>query len=524
MENHNASAKTDYARQKFKIMTYLNNRTYFPMNLKNFSPYPEDWEYLNLITAVRLPKKMVELINKQDLISLDNADDIFDVEIDRIMNANEDKIYILKLPTGFGKTTFLTHQKNQVIAFPTHKLKEDTSQRMKVDHHITAEVPTFINTEINRKIQSYYDMGLNEAARKVLETVASGSDCSRTNSEDRKMAADYLNNISEKMDAGITILTTHQRALMSPPDYDTLIFDEDPIKDILSTNTVTLQDLVSTNSKLPKENRFDDVLHRIINAQPGIVTPMSISNIERDKFCEILAKNPVKSNVGLFLGASCFIKNKKDENRIHYLVKRDLPADKKIIIMSATAQTFLYERLYPGRVEVLDLTHIETIGKVYQHMEMSCSRASLNEGHIHELNDELANVPLVTFKMKKHLFNQPTSNMHFGNVLGYNDYEGSDINVVGTPHYNDVVYRLFAYSVGIDPNSEEELKNRQVEYGNYRFCFKTFSGKEMQQIQLGLIESELIQAVGRARVLRHDCVVELYSNLPLAGSIIQKAA
>ena len=124
----------------------------------------------------------------------------------------------------------------------------------------------------------------------------------------------------------------------------------------------------------------------------------------------------------------------------------------------------------------------------------------------------------------KHLFNQPTSNMHFGNVLGYNDYEGSDINVVGTPHYNDVVYRLFAYSVGIDPNSEEELKSRQVEYGNYRFCFKTFSSKEMQQIQLGLIESELIQAVGRARVLRHDCVVELYSNLPLAGSIIQKAA
>ena len=34
-------------------------------------------------------------------------------------------------------------------------------------------------------------------------------------------------------------------------------------------------------------------------------------------------------------------------------------------------------------------------------------------------------------------------------------------------------------------------------------------------IQLGLIESDLIQAVGRARTLRTEAIVELYSNFPL---------
>jgi len=37
----------------------------------------------------------------------------------------------------------------------------------------------------------------------------------------------------------------------------------------------------------------------------------------------------------------------------------------------------------------------------------------------------------------------------------------------------------------------------------------------MQQLQLSLIESELIQAAGRARALREDADVDIYANLPL---------
>jgi hypothetical protein len=142
----------------------------------------------------------------------------------------------------------------------------------------------------------------------------------------------------------------------------------------------------------------------------------------------------------------------------------------------------------------------------------------LTDDLIHDVRDRVGNIPIITFKKCKTKFGQVTLNRHFNNVLGYDELNGSDIAVIGTPHYNDVVYRLFAFAVGIDPNQEKIMKVRLIEYGDFRFCFMTYQTKEMQQIQLGLIESELIQAVGRARPLRNDCVVELYSNLPLRFS------
>jgi hypothetical protein len=54
-----------------------------------------------------------------------------------------------------------------------------------------------------------------------------------------------------------------------------------------------------------------------------------------------------------------------------------------------------------------------------------------------------------------------------------------------------------------------------LEHNGFRFYFKTFENDDLREIQLQMIESELIQAVGRARVLRNDCIIEVYSNLPL---------
>jgi hypothetical protein len=45
--------------------------------------------------------------------------------------------------------------------------------------------------------------------------------------------------------------------------------------------------------------------------------------------------------------------------------------------------------------------------------------------------------------------------------------------------------------------------------------FKCYDHPELREIQLGLIESDLTQAIGRARTLRTDATVEVYSNFPL---------
>jgi hypothetical protein len=106
--------------------------------------------------------------------------------------------------------------------------------------------------------------------------------------------------------------------------------------------------------------------------------------------------------------------------------------------------------------------------------------------------------------------------MHFGNCSGYDELKGKDIVVLGTPHYNPIQYLLFASAMGIDVNSiQTEMREQRVEWNGFRFRFMTYDDPRLQKIQLGLIESELVQAVGRARTLRTNAKVEVFSNLPL---------
>ncbi len=523
MEKHNKSGNTHYSKVKFRMTSYMSKRGYFPMRLKNYSPYPEDWEYLNLITAVRLPIGKIERIKEQEWIKLDEAKLQFEQEFQRVLASEEKKIFIFKLQTGFGKTTELTNLKGHVIAFPTHDLKEEVSRKMKVKYLMTPRLPEFQNQIINNKIANYYEMGLNEAVRKTLKSVAASSD-PRTSVIDQNAAKKYLTELGNNYDSETTLLSTHQRVLLTEKNASTIIFDEDPIKDILSVNTLNLDDLLLINAYLPKGSKLDSIIDQINAAEAGIVYQVQSLEINRETLCETIAKNPVESNVIKFFNSNAFCINKRNKRQIHYINKCDLSNDKKYIIMSATPQIHLYEKLYPGMIEVIDLSNIEFAGKVYQHVDHSYSRVSLTDELMSQISEDIGFIPVITFKKKKGKFSHVDHKMHFGNVMGYDAFNGNDIAVVGTPYLPDVVYRLFAFAVGIDPNGETELKTRQVEYGNFRFCFKTFASKDMQQIQLSLIESDLIQAIGRARPLRNDCFVELYSNLPIVYSQLNNCA
>jgi hypothetical protein len=523
MEKHNSLGNTHYSKEKFWMTNYMTKRGYFPMGLKKYSPYSEDWEYLNLITAVRLPIGKIERIKEQQWIKLDEAKLKFEQEFQRVLISEEKKIFIFKVQTGFGKTTELTNLKGHVIAFPTHDLKEEVSRKMKVKYLMTPRLPKFQNKIVNNKINNYYKMGLNEAVRKTLKSVAAASDLS-TSIDDQNTAKKYLTELGNNYDSETTLLSTHQRVLLAEKNASTIIFDEDPIKDILSVNTLKLDDLLLINAYLPKESKFDSIIDQINAVEAGIVCQVKPLEINRETLCEIIAKNPVESNIVKFFNSIAFCKNKRNNQEIHYINKCDLSIDKKYIIMSATPQIHLYEKLYPGMVEVIDISNIEFAGKVYQHTDHSYSRSSLTDDLTSKISEDIGFIPVITFKKKKGKFSHVDHKMHFGNVMGYDAFNGDDIAIVGTPHLNDVVYRLFAFAVGIDPNGEAELRTRQVEYGDFRFCFKTFNSKVMQQIQLSLIESELIQAIGRARPLRNECVIELYSNFPIVYSNLKNCA
>ncbi len=82
--------------------------------------------------------------------------------------------------------------------------------------------------------------------------------------------------------------------------------------------------------------------------------------------------------------------------------------------------------------------------------------------------------------------------------------------VVGTPHRNNVEYLLLVKVLGIDfKTSDTTMGYKEIEYNGFKFMFNCHDNLELRRIQLGLIESDLIQAIGRARTLRTDAMVEV---------------
>lgn len=108
--------------------------------------------------------------------------------------------------------------------------------------------------------------------------------------------------------------------------------------------------------------------------------------------------------------------------------------------------------------------------------------------------------------------------LHFGNTEGSNTLEGEDILVIGTPYHAEFLYKLAAFSLGIDFDEDEEMEMQTVDHNGRRFRFRTYGNEGLRAVQFWMLESELEQAVGRARLLRNKCEVHLFSNFPLSQS------
>jgi hypothetical protein len=243
---------------------------------------------------------------------------------------------------------------------------------------------------------------------------------------------------------------------------------------------------------------------------------------------EKLKYEPSTSNFIEFFSSNRFYKEEFIDKKgqvhtiIHYCKFNTLPENKKIIILSATINHAFYEKAFPGQIEVLEIPEIENMGKVTQYTKYSNSRESLKKRDQKELLEKIGNKPVITFMSKNQTLNQEyikengELGIYFGNTRGYNDLKGKDIMVIGTPHINEIVYLFHAEFLGIDTNNiDKKMDYQTIQHNGMQFKFKAFNNMDLRGIQLNLIEGELIQAVGRARTIRTDAKVQVYSNFPL---------
>jgi hypothetical protein len=152
-------------------------------------------------------------------------------------------------------------------------------------------------------------------------------------------------------------------------------------------------------------------------------------------------------------------------------------------------------------------------GNLYQYSQKSMSRTSIDNapGIIPRLTKQFGidDEYVITHK------GYGKGPLWFGNTEGCNFMEGEDILVIGTPYHAEFLYKLVAFTLGLSFDRNAEMSEQMVTHNGHRFWFNTYNDAALRDVHFWMIESELEQAVGRARLLRHPCTVHLFSNFPL---------
>lgn len=515
MEKFNSLGLTRYKSDDFAILRESKFNEYYPQRLEKFSPYVEDHIYTDIIDAVKKPRGEVQIIDPVVKITLSEAETLLDREFQSIIQSDSTDIFILKTQTAIGKSTKLTQQKNTTLAFPTHDLKKEISSKMRIDHHLVPDLPIFNDRRINDTISAYYSIGLNDDVYILLNSVAYmiNSDYCE---EDRNLAKVYLQAISDSYSTSKTVLTTHIRALYDQYTHDTIVFDEDPLKSLLTIEKFNLTDLMSLEQSINDKEPISQLIDLIRAAKPGVITTMDQVDIDRYSITDLVTNNSISSNVIQFFSAMSFCKDKFNHSIIHYQIKRSIPVNKKVVIMSATPQVEVYKALYGNRVKVIDIPIAENQGEIIQHTKNGYSRSYLKNNDINDLLEQIGERQVITFQQYKKLFPTANSSVHFQNSEGYDFLSGINLAIVGTPHKNELYYFFTAHALGVDLSQVNmELQDLKIDWKGFRFRFTTYEDERLRNIQLEAIEAELVQAIGRARSLRTDAEVLVYSNLPL---------
>jgi hypothetical protein len=488
---------------------------YHAVPIYKFSEHEEDTDLHDLYSSVSEIRGKIEIVKPIVRTSLNDAVEIFKNKFfEAFQKDNDTQVYLFKVPTAIGKTELLTSIK-ATLAFPTHALKNEVKERMKISNVVAPDSITFKDENLNNRLKYLYGSGMLQKATAMIHEIAREEKNTEYQRDDINTAIKYIKELNASQETYDTVLTTHARALHLEHKHSTIIYDEDPLETLLPIQVAKISDLVKVQligGQLFKP--LQEYVNHLMAAESDICLQTPIFNGDPEELVQLIAKIKPDSNLIGLLTSNYFVKDKRDQNTLHYIQKNTLPANKKIIILSATAPIPIYQQLFKERLEIVELSDVEQMGEIVQFTKLSCSRNSLGR-YAESIANKLNNIPVITFMSYRDAFKNSIEEMYFGNCSGYDHLKGKNIAVVGTPHRNNVAYHLLAAALGNVPITNHKMVYQKIEYNGFKFRFNCFIDETLRNIQLSLIESDLIQAVGRARTLRTKAKVQLYSNFPL---------
>lgn len=509
-------------------LLYLVQNDYNPQSCERYCPYHKECSHgRNILATVHTGRGSMEPIigNHEVFSSMEEMQDDVCNAIQRAFLANGKKFYAIKAQVGAGKSYSYLKLMNEsngtrfLIAVPTNLLKEELYKKAKgmgIDVKVTPsldEIKDEIEENIWKHIQKLYKRGQYGLVHKYIQE--------ELQKEDIPCLRKYLEKRNKIREWKGCVITTHRYLLNMDKnrldEFDSVIIDEDIIfKSVISNQEqITVSQLKKLKEKVADyevTSKIEELLKKS-KKQSCIET----EGFEWDMEDENMPKVPF--DVRSFCQAEKFYFRRSDkeenldEDVFTFLKDANFPG-KKYIVVSATADEEVCNMFFgEENVDFYECKKAKNMGTLNQYPQKSMSRSSLakNQGIIQRLMRKFGvdSRHVITF-MKEQV-----GNLHFGNTEGSNILEGEDILVVGTPYHAEFIYKLVAWSIGLEFDEEEKMTLQQVTHNGYRFRFTTFDDEGLRAIHLWMIESELEQAVGRARLLRHNCTAHLFSNFPL---------
>jgi hypothetical protein len=311
-------------------------------------------------------------------------------------------------------------------------------------------------------------------------------------------------------------ITTHKRLLtMDTGEYDLVIVDEDIIFNTVIPNKADIT--VSDLKKLKKEISPASPLARKINKILKFIKENEFFTLNGIPYDGDYADISMEVDIPALCSASHFCYRKEDDS-VSFLKPVRFNSNTKFIMVSATVDERVCEYYFGNNMTFYECANARNTGVLNQYCNRSLSRADIDKDTDVIKQVKRHSVFENTISFKKYLdAGLYKGELHFGNCSGCDYMKGQDIDVIGTPHQPEWIYKLFASSLpGLGFDIGARLKpGAIVEHNGWRFRFTAYDDEALRVIQFYMIESQLEQAVGRARLLRCNCRVNLYSKFPL---------
>lgn len=382
----NSKYDTYHSRDWKVIFNEIRHLYYRPTNCINFCPYHDTCIHAkNMILTAKTPRKEIVTIGTTQYVTLEKMEQELKSIFNEIMKDNSNSIHLISAQTGAGKTQEYvnlmkkTEKNTFAICCPIHSLIQDIKKRCKksgIPIKVAQELPQLQDQKLYKQIMKCYKLGLYIEADKIIkEKISQLTDnffkfpLTDTQKKDYKKLKDYYENNREILNFNGNIIITHNKLLHIDQRIlkdKTIIVDEDILQDLITIDTISLEDFKITNYIMNTAILKDikEKLEIVRNSNYNAIIPTHEIQLTKDRNLtetEIQSvMNDISSNLFNFCKCTAIWKfntNQKEnepidhsKDMIYCSMKNTLP-NCKIIVLSATVNENLYKGYF--KIEIL---------------------------------------------------------------------------------------------------------------------------------------------------------------------------